>query len=182
MTPIECSNSCDSSQVNLSPCWLETLSRTTSTTESLAPHQLTSESLDSLILLDEEVFGTSRTDWITTLLNQPTTQFFGLQQEGELVASLCMRTRKQDAICLDCVNGRSMETLTPLLDRGPRWHVIPATGMFCPHGLRAASLSPAKRIYRAGLLCTPIGPLVEWRKGSTGNVGLSSKVLSLAWF
>ena len=154
---------------------------TTSTTESLAPHQLTSESLDSLILLDEEVFGTSRTDWITTLLNQPTTQFFGLQQEGELVASLCMRTRKQDAICLDCVNGRSMETLTPLLDRvlagmlSRRLECFARTDSALHHYLLQNGFTVPD-------FFAPIGPLVEWRKGSTGNVGLSSKVLSLAWF
>jgi len=27
-----------------------------------------------------------------------------------------------------------------------------------------------------------IGPLVEWRKGPTGDAGLSDRILSLSWF
>lgn len=154
---------------------------TAAETESLATHQLSCGDLDALVALDQEVFGTSRIDWITTLLGQPTTRFFGLRQEGELVASLCTRTRKQNAICLDCINGQSMETLIPLLDRilsgmsSRRLECFARTDSALHHYLLQNGFTVPD-------FFAPIGPLVEWRKGPTGNVGLSSKVLSLAWF
>ncbi|HIA20365.1 MAG TPA: hypothetical protein EYN70_13270 [Planctomycetaceae bacterium] len=136
---------------------------------------------DALVELDQQVFGTARIDWINALLDQPSTQFFGCRQEADLVASVCVRRRKQNALCLDAVNGRSVEDLVPLLNMvltGLASHRIECFAR-TDSALHAYLL---ENQFSVPDFFQPIGPLVEWRKGATGNIGLSNRVLSLAWF
>jgi hypothetical protein len=136
---------------------------------------------DLLVELDEQVFGIPRVDWINALLEQPSTQFFGRKQEGRLVASACVRGRKHNALCLDTVNGRSVEDVIPLVDLilaglvSHRIECFARTDSPLHHHL-------LENQFTVPDFFIPIGPLVEWRKGPTGDVGLSPKVLSLAWF
>jgi hypothetical protein len=148
---------------------------------ALQPFRLGTADRDLLVELDEQVFGIPRVDWINALLAQPSTQFFGKKQEGRLVASACVRGRKQNAVCLDAVNGRSTEDVIPLVD-------LILAGM-ASHRIEcfARTDSPLhhhllENQFTVPDFFVPIGPLVEWRKGPTGDAGLSSKILSLAWF
>jgi len=136
---------------------------------------------DLLVELDEQVFGMPRVDWIGTLLAQPSTHFYGQKREGRLVASACVRGRKQNAVCLDAVNGHSSEDVIPLVDMiladmaSHRIECFARTDSPLHHHL-------LENRFTVPDFFVPIGPLVEWRKGPTGDVGLSPKVLSLAWF
>ena len=154
---------------------------TTSQTEALEEYRLGPADRDALTRLDQQVFGTTRIEWIDTLLEQPSTQFFGCREEDNLVASVCLRSRKQNALCLDTVNGRSMDGLVPLLDQvlaglAPQRIECFARTDSALHNYLLENQFSVPDFFQ------PIGPLVEWRKGATENVGLSNQILSLAWF
>ena len=149
--------------------------------ESLNEYRLGATDEDLLVSLDEEVFDAPRREWINTLLAQPTTRFYGSRQADRLVASVCTRLRKQNALCLDSVNAQSIDAMEGLLNQvleglaSHRVECFARTDSELHHYLLARQFSVPE-------FFEPIGPLVEWRKGPAGDVGLSSKVQSLAWF
>ncbi len=136
---------------------------------------------EALVSLDAEVFGVRRDPWIAGLLDQPSTRFYGLRRDGELRASLCLRARKNGALCLDAVNGRSFDELEALVIEVVRAHADRRLECFVRDG---ANLDD--RLRRAGFAVPEffraIGPLTEWRKGDTGQVGRTPLVQCLSWF
>ncbi len=136
--------------------------------------------LDALTALDAQIFGISRPSWQRALYEQPEVQFLGLQREGQLVASICLRPRRDRAICLDQVNQRSPDDLSCLLDlaleraAGRRVECFAKTGSAL-HGQLLARGFEVPQFFK------PIGPLIEWRRGDTGRLGAGPHVQSLSW-
>lgn len=137
--------------------------------------------LPALVELDEAVFGLRRETWIVSLLQQSSTEFYGIYDQETLVASLCLRSRRDGALCLDMVNGKNFEELQLLLhgilqafanqriecfvrEQAPLWNFLQKAGFFIPDFFQE------------------IGPLTEWRKGKTGKVGRTPLVQCLSWF
>ena len=148
---------------------------------ALADSALQSNDLEALLALDEQVFGMSRPDWIGTLLGQPTTEFHGRRRDGDLVSSVCLRTRKQGAICLDTVNACEFSELQPLLEDVSGGLMDRRVECFARtdsplHGFLLDRGFAVPEFFEA------IGPLVEWRRGPVGPIGDSPRVQSLAWF
>jgi len=152
-----------------------------STLVELESLRLGSADHDQLVALDRDVFGLARVDWVNALLEQPSARFYGRKIAGKLVASVCVRKRRGNAVCLDAVNGRSMQDLAPLLETavdglaGQRLECFAKTGSALHDYL-------LEKQFSVPTFFKEIGPLVEWRKGDTGEVGLSERVLSLSWF
>jgi hypothetical protein len=136
---------------------------------------------DQLVELDRDVFGLARVDWVNTLLQQPTAQFYGRKMGGKLVASLCARERRGNAVCLDAVNGHSMQDLAPLLETTIDGLADQRLECFVKTDSALHDYLLAKQ-FSVPPFFQEIGPLVEWRKGNTGDIGLSERVLSLSWF
>ncbi|MFP6766344.1 MAG: GNAT family N-acetyltransferase [Planctomycetaceae bacterium] len=136
---------------------------------------------DLLVDLDRDVFGLLRVDWINALLQQSAARFYGRKEGDRLVASACVRSRRGNAVCLDAVNGRSVEDVVPLLEpilQGLACHRIECfarTDSALHHYL-------LEQQFAVPDFFESIGPLVEWRKGPTGDAGLSDRILSLSWF
>lgn len=136
---------------------------------------------DALLALDASVFGRSRATWIESLFAQPDSQFFGLFRKDRLVASACLRPRRNGAACLDSVNSESDADLAALVNAlvtepsDRRLECFVRTGSPL-HGLLTA------RGFTVPGFFTEIGPLVEWRRGECGTVGLSPRLQCLCWF
>lgn len=136
---------------------------------------------DAIIALDAAVFGVPRESWLRTLLAQPSTKFFGIRENSELLASLCLRPRKQNAFCLDSVNATDFSHTKRLLDvvldgcHDQRIECFARTGSPL-HEYLLANGAEIPEFFHA------IGPLVEWRKGETGNIGASPHIQCLSWF
>jgi len=143
--------------------------------------RLGTDDRDQLVKLDRDIFGMARFDWVNTLLGQPTTHFYGRKLADQLVASVCVRQRRGNSVCLDAVNTNSIQDLVPLLDQivdgfaGKRIECFVKTDSDLHHYLLAKQFSVPE-------FFNEIGPLVEWRKGETGKIGTSDQVRSLAWF
>jgi GNAT superfamily N-acetyltransferase len=137
--------------------------------------------LEGLVSLDAEVFGVRRDPWIAGLMDQPTTQFYGLRRGGQLAASLCLRARKNGALCLDAANARSFDDLEALVLEIVRAHADRRLECFVRDG---AKLDACLR--REGFVVPDffraIGPVTEWRKGETGQAGRTPLVQCLSWF
>jgi GNAT superfamily N-acetyltransferase len=136
---------------------------------------------DDLVRLDAAVFGLARPTWIGALLAQSSTRFYGLRKDGTLAASVCLRARKNGAVCLDLANGAAFEPLGALIDAvlarngGQRIECFARTGSELHRRLEERGFTVLE-------FFKPIGPLVEWRKGPTGDAGASPRVQCLAWF
>jgi GNAT superfamily N-acetyltransferase len=131
---------------------------------------------DDLVRLDADVFGRARPEWIDALLAQPSTRFSGA--DG---ASVCLRARKNGAVCLDMANALTFEPLGPLVDSVLARHADRRIECFVRTGSELHRLLES-RGFAVPEFFRPIGPLVEWRKGPVGDVGASSRVQCLSWF
>jgi GNAT superfamily N-acetyltransferase len=136
---------------------------------------------NDLVRLDADVFGLPRPTWIGALLAQSSTRFYGLRMDGTLAASVCLRARKNGAVCLDMANGASFEALGALIDA-----VLARNGDRRIECFARTGSELHRRLEDRGFTVPdffkPIGPLVEWRKGPTSNAGASPRVQCLAWF
>lgn len=136
--------------------------------------------LEALIELDAQIFGLARPSWQRALYEQPGVQFLGVQREGQLVASVCLRPRRDRAICLDQVNQTSPDDLSRLLDAaldragGQRLECFAKTGSALHQRL-------SERGFTVPEFFEPIGPLIEWRRGETAPLGMGPHVQSLSW-
>jgi hypothetical protein len=134
----------------------------------------------ALLDLDERVFGLRREAWLDALLAQPDTRFLGLVQGGNLRASLCLRPRREGAAALDLLNADDPGDLARLVRAVAR---AESRRLEC-FALEGSSLSHL--LVEIGFLVPdffqPIGPLVEWRNGPTGQAGRSPRLQSLSWF
>jgi GNAT superfamily N-acetyltransferase len=137
--------------------------------------------LEALVSLDAEVFGVRREPWIAGLLRQESTRFYGIRRGTDLSASICLRARKNDAICLDAANARDFADLATLAKEVIACHAARRIECFVRDGaeldgfLREQGFA-VPEFFRA------IGPLTEWRKGNTGSVGRTPLVQCLSWF
>jgi GNAT superfamily N-acetyltransferase len=131
---------------------------------------------DDLVRLDAEVFGRERPEWIDALLAQPSTRFFAA--DG---ASVCLRARKNGAVCLDMANGRSFEPLGTLIDAVLASHGDRRIECFVKTGSELHRRLEA-RGFAVPEFFKAIGPLGEWRKGPVGGVGASPRIQCLSWF
>lgn len=75
------------------------------------------EDLDKLVELDGKVFGMRRKAWIRGLLEQESTTFIGDFEQDRLMASVCLRERQDNAMCLDGCNSLDYDRLTALIDQ-----------------------------------------------------------------
>jgi GNAT superfamily N-acetyltransferase len=149
-----------------------------SATAAGAARRLDRADREAILDLDARVFGARREPWIDALLRDRGTRFFGLG-DGGLRASLALRPRRDGAVALDSVNAAGPGDLERLVDA-----VVGAergrVECFAREG------SPLHRLLLGRGFAVPgffeaIGPLVEWRKGPTGEVGTSDGVHSLNW-
>jgi GNAT superfamily N-acetyltransferase len=131
---------------------------------------------DELVRLDAEVFGQARPEWIDALLAQPSTRFFA--SEG---AAVCLRARKNGAVCLDLANARAFEPLGRLVDSVLARHPDRRIECFVRTGSELHRMLEA-RGFAVPEFFKAIGPLVEWRKGPSAGIGDSPRIQSLNWF
>lgn len=149
----------------------------------LAPDiiELIDKDLGEIVNLDETVFGMRRVNWIEALLKQPSSRFFGQRRLRDLVASVCLRQRRQGALCLDAANAHEFTDLQRLVSGvlaqfvNHRIECLAKTDSLLHHFLLDQGFSVPE-------FFEPIGPLVEWRKGDVGDIGTSPLVQSLSWF
>ncbi len=133
-----------------------------------------------LVALDARVFGVARRTWIEALMRQRTTQFVGRRRAGHLIASICLRERRENAVCLDAANALDEGYLIPLVDRA-------VDGL--PHRRLECFARTGSRLHRhlfnrgfeVPEFFQRIGPLVEWRKGPVGDIGASALNQTLSW-
>lgn len=137
--------------------------------------------LDEVIALDTSLFGVSRAQWLTSLMRRPTSRIFSRKDSnGDLAASLCLRERRENSLCLDSCNSRDFAPLKALIDE-----VITAF----PHRrlecfVRKGTDLEAHLIasgFRIPPFFEKIAPLLEARRGDLDSVGLGPFVRSLNW-
>lgn len=145
---------------------------------AIAP--LDESALAELIALDAEVFGIRRENWIGTLMRQPSTRFFGRYEDGRLVASACLRERRDNSLCIDACNALRFEPLERLLDDVIAAHPHKRLECFVRHG---ADLKPYLEAngFKVPAFFAEIGPLVEYRLGPEQEVGLGPALRTLSW-
>ena len=153
-------------------------SKTRATKEETAQvRQLGPRDIDGLVRVDAATFGCPRPHWIRTMLNHPEVVCYGLfDSKGEPRAALCLRPRKEGALCLDAIGG-SDEELATLVDYVSARH--PRNCLEC--FVRTDSTFHRYLIsdgFEVPTFFKEIGPLVEWRKGDTGHLGAQKMTLS----
>lgn len=146
-----------------------------------SPCKLNDSDLQGLISLDADVFGVRRESWIRGLMQQPSTSFYGLREKTGLKASICLRSGRAGAFCLDAANARDFQDLKTLVQEVVASHPDKRVECF------ALDNSPMDQLLREQGFTIPdffkaIGPLTEWRKGKTGDIGRTPLVQCLSWF
>jgi hypothetical protein len=136
--------------------------------------------LPRLVELDERVFGTSRHHWLKSWSLQPGATFVGRLRGDELLASACLRERRENSLCIDSCNGLDGANVAALIDE------IQAS---YPHKRLECFVCDDTDLHK-GLLAsgfyvpdffTLIGPLVELRHGPVDQVGTGPHVRTLSW-
>jgi hypothetical protein len=158
-----------------------TVTSKTQQTSSLDALTLTEVDLPDLIRLDRNVFGLDRTPWINVLQTQQSTRFVGLKENGKLVASICLRSRRDGAVCLDACNSKDKHAMLALTQQ--TLDALSQARVEC----FARTDSDLHQFLQNKAFHVPdffqhIGPLVEWRKGDTTNAGTSEHIRCLTWF
>ena len=142
---------------------------------------LDARDLDALAALDAAVFGVRREAWIRGLLDASHARHLGLDADGALAASICLRERRDGAIFLDTCNALSFEALRPLVD-----HAIAAHGDGVLECLVAVGSDLHEHLLERGFVVpaafAEIAPLVEYARGDTAGIGRSAQVRTLNWF
>lgn len=141
---------------------------------------LDESALEELITLDAEVFGIRRENWIRTLMWQPSTRFFGRYEDERLVASACLRERRDNSLCIDACNALRFEPLERLLDNVIQAHPHKRLECFVKHGGDLQLYLEANG-FRVPAFFAEIGPLVEYRLGPELEVGLGPALRTLSW-
>jgi len=141
---------------------------------------LSPEHLPRLIELDEQVFGTSRHHWLTALSRQPSATFVGRLEGDDLLASACLRERRENSLCIDSCNGLDGEHVAALIDDILSSYPHKRLECFVRDGTDLHRALLAKGFYVPDFF-TPIGPLVELRQGPNDDVGTGPHVRTLSW-
>ena len=134
-----------------------------------------------VIDLDAQVFGIRRPNWVGSLFASEGVAFYGKKESGNLLASLVLRPRRNNALCLDAVNGRSFkdaeQVLLGVFAKFPnqKFECFVKDGSTLDLWLR-------KRGFQTPEFFKKIGPLVEWRKGKAKKLRVTDNVQCLSWF
>lgn len=134
--------------------------------------------LPDIVRLDASVFGVRRPEWIAGLMRQA--GFLGLRRRGQLLACACLRPRRGEALCVEA-SAQSPDDLERVAaaavarHAGRRLECFVRTGGELHRQLERGG-------FRVPAFFEAIGPLVEWRRGATGEVGRSPRLQCLAWF
>jgi GNAT superfamily N-acetyltransferase len=136
---------------------------------------------ESIVGLDQSVFGRRRDPWISALFAQPNVRFLGIEREKRLRACLCLRPRRDGAFCIDMVSALDADEQRRLVDA-----TLAAQGdrrfeCFARAG-SALELQLRRNGFEQPLFFRAIGPLVEWRRGRTDGAGNSDRMQCLSWF
>jgi hypothetical protein len=145
-----------------------------------AARVLSPEYLPRLIELDEQVFGASRHHWLKALVKQPSATFVGRLQGDDLLASACLRERRENSLCIDSCNGFDSEHVAALIDDVLISYPHKRLECFVRDGTDLHRTLLAKGFYVPDFF-TPIGPLVELREGTSDDVGTGAHVRTLSW-
>lgn len=130
--------------------------------------------------LDAAVFGAPRPDWVGALFAEPSTHGLALRGPAGLRASLWLRPRRGGALCLDQVLAPEESDLDALLDAVFHRHPDRRLECFVRDG-GPLDVRLRARGFAVPDFFGPIGPLVEWRRGETGDLGTSPAVRCLSW-
>jgi len=136
--------------------------------------------LPRLIELDEKVFGTSRQHWLKALSKQPGATFVGRLQGDQLLASACLRERRENSLCIDSCNGLDGGNVAALIDEILWSYPHKRLECFVLDGTDLHTNLLANGFYVPDFF-TPIGPLVELRQGPVDQVGAGPHVRTLSW-
>ncbi len=141
---------------------------------------LEATALGALVDLDTRVFGLRREPHLHALMQQAGTRFYGRRDGDHLVASVCLRARRGDTLCVDACNALDFAPLQRLLDDVLQAHAHRPLDCFVKQGIDLQH-----HLERQGFGRPPgrpeIASLVEYRLGPTGEVGLSPAMRTMSW-
>jgi len=148
--------------------------------DAALPDTLGPADLPALTRLDAEVFGIERDAWVRSLCALPNARQVGRHDQGELVASICLRERRHQILFLDACNALSFAALRPLLDQvlaacsQRALECMAAVGSDLHHYL-------LEQRFFVPAAFAAIAPLVELRSGPHSDIGLGDQVRTLNW-
>jgi hypothetical protein len=142
---------------------------------------LEARDLDALTALDEAVFGLRRAHWVRALFAAGNARHAGVDGDGALAASICLRERRDGVLYLDACNALSFDALRPLVD-----HLVAAHGDGVLECMVAVDTDLHRHLLAHGFFVpaafAEIAPLVEFARGDTADIGRSGQVRTLNWF
>ncbi len=148
---------------------------------SVTLEELSYKHLDEIVNLDAAVFGVARPAWVGSLLRRRSNQFYGVREDGRLLASVCIRPRKDDALCIDMTNATDFQYLDRLLGGVLSRYRNRSVMCFVKTDGKLHEYLVDRGFSIPGFF-EPVGPLTEWTKGNIRNVGRSNLVQCLSWF
>lgn len=142
--------------------------------------QLSAADLGSIIELDASVFGTLRTDWIHALNEFGNAQFFGLTEQQTLQSVVCLRPRKDNALCLDICAANDWKYLERLVSHVLQEYRDNKLECFVKTDSELHQLL-VQLGFSVPEFFVEIGPLAQWHRGAKHNLGQGLKVQCLMW-
>lgn len=138
------------------------------------------EHLNDLLDLDASVFGEPRVEWVSSLLSQQSTKFYGYFQQGELISSVCVRTRSKNSICFDACCADHIDHLSGLLCYLTAKYQTEKIECF-----PKLDSDLENQLFEYGFYVPDEfkdkGPLVELRKGMPYKLGTSKIMRTMSW-
>lgn len=136
--------------------------------------------LESIIHLDSKIFNCERREWVTNILKQEGADIYVNEINGQIVASVFARPRKDSTICLDGCNANSFPELKDLITYVISVNKESSFDCFCKNGSDLETyLSELE--FSVPEFFIPIGPLTELRQGQDTDVGTSEGMRTLSW-
>jgi GNAT superfamily N-acetyltransferase len=139
--------------------------------------RLGSDDFADVLELDSLSFGLERQEWIRTLLGQEDVVVYGLCEGSTVKAALCLRPRKAGAFCLEAIHGPTAD-LSTLTEHALFYHGKSRLESFAKTESEFHHILLRHGFEVPGFF-KDIGPLVEWHRGDTQNLG--AEKLSLSW-
>jgi hypothetical protein len=142
--------------------------------------RLSEADIDSIVELDAAVFGTRRPDWINALIKFGNGMFFGLTEQQNLQAVICLRPRQDNAVCLDICAANDWTHLQQLISHVLEEHSNSKIECFAKTNSELHKFL-VHRGFSVPEFFLDIGPLAQWHRGQKHNLGTGSKVQCLMW-